>query len=104
MSAMTAFSSFDSHTATPAISPPAHLGNDQSSVLYPYQVIYTGNGSTNGISTISFATSTRPDTRVSYAGVFAATTTQRISEINAPVNGSVVRKYLLGNWSGLRLY
>lgn len=75
-----------------------------NNVIYPYKVIYTGNGSTDGISTISFATSTRPDTLISYATAFAATTTQRISEIDASVNGSIVRKYLLGYGAGANGY
>jgi YD repeat-containing protein len=71
-----------------------------NNVLYPYKITYTGNGTTDGISTLTFATSTRPDTRISFAGAFAATTTQRISEIDASVNNSVVRKYLLGYGTG----
>jgi hypothetical protein len=68
--------------------------------LYPYKITYTGHGSTDGISTITFATSTRPDTRISYAPGFEASTTQRISEIDASVNNSIVRKYLLGYGTG----
>jgi hypothetical protein len=68
--------------------------------LYPYQITYTGHGSINGISTITFATSTRPDTRVSFAAGFEASTTKRISEIDASANGSTVRKYLLGYGTG----
>jgi Salmonella virulence plasmid 65kDa B protein/FG-GAP-like repeat len=68
--------------------------------LYPYKVIYTGHGSTDGIFTVAFATSTRTDTRVSFAPGFQATTTKRISEIDALSNGSTVRKYLLGYGAG----
>src|SRR5262249_30313422 len=71
-----------------------------NNVLYPYKVTYTGNGSTDGPFTVTFATSTRPDVRVSYAAGFAATTTQRISEIDSSINSSIVRKYLLGYGSG----
>src|SRR5215831_18766195 len=71
-----------------------------NNVLYPYTITYTGHGSSDGISTVSFATSTRPDVRLSYAGGFAATTTKRISEIDASVNGSIARKYLLGYGTG----
>ena len=49
--------------------------NRDNNVLYPYKITYTGHGSSDGISTVSFATSTRPDTRFSYASGFAATTT-----------------------------
>ena len=69
-------------------------------VLYPYQITYTGNGSTDGPFNISFSTSTRPDIRTSYASAFDATINYRVSEINASVNGSVVRKYLLGYGAG----
>lgn len=41
--------------------------NRDNNVLYPYKITYTGNGSADGISTITFATSTRSDVRVSYA-------------------------------------
>ena len=67
-----------------------------SNVLYPDVITYTGHGSTDGISTVTFATSTRTDTRVSYASGFVATTSKVISEIDAAVNGTTVRKYLLG--------
>src|SRR5262249_46652131 len=50
--------------------------------------------------TINFATSTRPDTRISYGPGFAATTTKRISEVDALINSTTVRKYLLGYGTG----
>jgi RHS repeat-associated protein len=71
-----------------------------NNVLYPYKITYTGNGSTDGPFTITFATSTRPDTRTSYATGFGSTLTQRISEIDALVNGTTTRKYLLGYGTG----
>jgi hypothetical protein len=64
-----------------------------SNVLYPYKISYTGHGSTDGISTVTFATSTRSDTRISFASGFLATTTKRISQITAAVNGTTVRQY-----------
>jgi hypothetical protein len=78
--------------------------NRDNNELYPYKITYTGNGSTDGIDTITFATSTRTDTRVSYAPTFAATTTKVISEVDAAVNGSIVRKYLLGYGTGYNTY
>jgi RHS repeat-associated protein len=66
-----------------------------SNEMYPYTITYTGHGSTDGIDTITFATSTRPDTRISYAPKFGVTTTKRISEIDVLVNGTTVRKYPL---------
>ncbi|ANV99357.1 hypothetical protein LMTR13_03350 [Bradyrhizobium icense] len=67
--------------------------NRDNNVLYPFKITYTGNGSTDGTSTVTFATSTRADMRVSYASGFAATTTKVISQITAAVNGATVRQY-----------
>ncbi|MCP1846752.1 MULTISPECIES: glycine-rich domain-containing protein [unclassified Bradyrhizobium] len=75
--------------------------NRDSNQLYPNQIIYTGNGSTDGPAQITFATSSRPDTRVSYAPTFKVTTNYRISEIDALFNGTTVRKYLLGYGTGV---
>ena len=71
-----------------------------SNEVYPSQIVYTGNGSTDGPATISFATSTRPDIRESYAPDFLVTTNYRISEIDASFNGKLVRKYVLGYITG----
>ncbi|MBI2612527.1 VCBS repeat-containing protein [Candidatus Kaiserbacteria bacterium] len=71
-----------------------------NNTLYPDTITYTGKGSTDGPFTITFATTTRPDARISYASGFSATTTKRIYEIDASVNGSTVRKYLLGYGTG----
>lgn len=71
-----------------------------NNALYPDTITYTGKGATDGPFSITFATSTRPDARISYASGFAATTTKRIHEIDASVNGSIVRKYLLGYGAG----
>lgn len=67
--------------------------NRDSNVLYPYKITYTGHGNTDGIDSVTFATSTRSDTRLSYASGFAATTTKIISGITAAVNGTTVRQY-----------
>ena len=72
-----------------------------SNDIYPSQILYTGNGSTDGIFKITFATSTRPDVRQSSAPGFRVTTNYRVSEIDAYNNGSVVRKYLLGYGPGI---
>ena len=74
--------------------------NRDSNVLYPYKIIYTGHGSTDGIDTVTFATTTRADIRQSYDSGFAATTTKLISEIDATTNGTIVRKYLLSYGTG----
>ena len=56
--------------------------------IYPYQIIYTGNGATDGLQSSRFATSTRPDARISFAPASRVTTNYRISEIDASFNGS----------------
>jgi hypothetical protein len=71
-----------------------------SNSLYPYKIKYTGNGSTDGPFTITFATSTRPDIRSSYASAFVASTTKRISQITATVTGGTVREYNLQYGTG----
>jgi hypothetical protein len=48
--------------------------------LYPYKITYTGHDSTDGIMSVQFATSTRPDSRVSYIPGLEASSTERISE------------------------
>src|SRR5205807_2098460 len=74
--------------------------NRDSNELYPYKITYTGNGSTDGPFTVSFATSTRPDTRVNYAAGFVSTTTKRISQITAAISGTNVRQYNLSYGAG----
>lgn len=64
-------------------------------VLYPDQITYTGSQSTDGPFSVDFTLEDRSDTRVSYATGFVSTTTKRISEIEAAINGATVRKYLL---------
>jgi FG-GAP-like repeat len=71
-----------------------------NNTLYPYTITYTGHRSTDGISTVTFATSTRPDVLMTNAPDFTATTTQRITKIDASVNNSTVREYLLGYGTG----
>jgi len=60
--------------------------------LYPSQILYTGSGSTDGVFTIDFATSTRPDAITVYKTAYPITTSYRISQITASINGSWVRK------------
>lgn len=68
--------------------------------LYPYQVSYTGHASSDGPFLVSFATSTRPDVRESYASGFKTTTRYRISEITTSINGAVTSRYILSYGSG----
>jgi RHS repeat-associated protein len=68
--------------------------------IYPSTIYYTGNGGTDGIFTISFTKSSRPDPYISYKPLFKATTSYRITQITAAVNGNVVREYNLSYTSG----
>ena len=68
--------------------------------IYPSQIIYTGNGSTDGPITISFTTAARPDAHNDYTAGFKVWTNYRISQITASVNGTKVRQYTLGYTTG----
>jgi FG-GAP-like repeat len=68
--------------------------------IYPYQIIYTGNGSTDGPMTVNFATSTRSDKVMSFKGGFEEDTNYRISQVTAAVNGSTVRQHNLSYTTG----
>jgi len=57
-----------------------------SGQIYPLQILYTGNGGTDGIFKITFSTSTRSDTYTSYKPLFKVTTNYKISQITAAVN------------------
>jgi hypothetical protein len=69
-------------------------------VLYPYKITYTGYNTTDGPFIITFATSSRPDLRINYDAGFVATTSSRISQITAAVNGTNVRQYNLSYATG----
>lgn len=71
-----------------------------SGQIYPLKILYTGNGSTDGVFTVTFATSTRSDAYTNYLPGFKATTNHRISQITAAVNGNVVREYNLSYTTG----
>lgn len=65
-----------------------------SNEMYPSQITYTNNGST-GPFAVTFATSTRTDTRESYKAGFKITTRNRISQITTSVSGTTVGTYAL---------
>jgi hypothetical protein len=69
-------------------------------VLYPNKITYTGYNTTDGPFAITFATSTRPDVRVTDDAGFVATTSSRISQITTAVNGTNVRQYNLSYTAG----
>ena len=64
--------------------------------IYPDSILYTGNGSTDGIFEIDFLRENRTDTATSYDVGFRAVTNSRTTEIDVKVNGTLVRKYALG--------
>ena len=68
--------------------------------IYPYQIKYTGNGVSDGPSTITIATSTRSDQAVSYKSGFKVLTAYRISQITATFNSTNVRQWALGYGTG----
>jgi hypothetical protein len=63
--------------------------------IYPSKIIYTGNGSTDGIFETEFVRESRTDVASSTKPGFNVKTNYRISEIQTKVNGSWVRKYVL---------
>ena len=77
-----------------------YVYNKDQNQIYPYEIIYTGNGSTDGPMTITFATSTRPDPTESYKSDFLVDTNYRISQIEAYVSGNLVRQYNLSYTTG----
>jgi RHS repeat-associated protein len=68
--------------------------------IYPSRIVYTGNGSTDGIFEVAFTREARPDALRQYNAGFLVTTSYRVSEIRTKVNGTWVRKYTLGYTHG----
>lgn len=68
--------------------------------IYPSQIVYTGHGATDGVFTVNFVRSSRPDVIKSYKPAFLVTTNYRITEINTKVNSTLARKYVLAYGSG----
>lgn len=71
-----------------------------SGQIYPYRITYTGNGVTDGIFTVTFASSTRPDPTTSYKEGFQVVTNNRLTEVDASINGTLVKKYVLSYTAG----
>ncbi len=63
--------------------------------LYPTNIIYTGNATTDGIFELEFGLSGDKDYATSSAAGFEVKTRYRVSDITAKINGSWVRKYEL---------
>jgi RHS repeat-associated protein len=68
--------------------------------IYPSSVIYTGNGSTDGIFEIDFLRTSSTDNATSSQTGFAVKSNYRVNEIDAKVNGTWVRKYALAYGTG----
>ncbi|MDO8515740.1 MAG: SpvB/TcaC N-terminal domain-containing protein, partial [bacterium] len=71
-----------------------------SGQIYPSSTIYTGSGSSTGIFEVDFSLATSTDNATSSATGFAVKSNYRVSEINARVNGTWVRRYVLGYSTG----
>ncbi len=78
----------------------AYVRDNNTNQIYPSQISYTGNGTTDGPFAITFTRETRTDPIVSYKTGFRVRTTDRISEVRALVNGQWVRKYDLDYTTG----
>ncbi len=72
--------------------------------IYPSKIIYTGNGVADGIYTVEFIRTPRPDVRTSYRSGFLVRTASRITEIQTQASGTWLRKYILNYASGSNGY
>jgi hypothetical protein len=71
-----------------------------SGQIYPSSTIYTANGTSTGIFEVDFQRATSTDNETSSASGFAVNSNYRVSEIDAKVNGTWARKYVLGYITG----
>ncbi|HET9410040.1 MAG TPA: FG-GAP-like repeat-containing protein [Candidatus Sulfotelmatobacter sp.] len=72
-----------------------------SGQIYPSSTVYTNNGTSTGIFEVDFyRTSSTLDNATSSAPGFAVHSNYRVNEIDASVNGTWVRKYVLGYAGG----
>lgn len=63
--------------------------------LYPDTITYTGHASTAGLMTVSFTLASSTVPNLSYKSAFAVYTNRQVSQVQASVNGSWVRRYAL---------
>ena len=68
--------------------------------IYPLQITYTGNNTTDGVFQVVFSRESRTDVAKSYAEGFLVTTSYRINEIQNKINGIWIKKYTLGYTTG----
>jgi len=66
-----------------------------SGQIYPSSIIYSGNGTTDGIMEVDFLRESRSDIASSSQAWFPIVTNYRINEIDTKVSGSWVHKYAL---------
>lgn len=67
-----------------------------SGQIYPSSTTYTNTSSTTGIFEVDFQRAASTDNTTSSATGFAVNSNYRVSEIDVKVNGTWVRKYILG--------
>ncbi len=68
--------------------------------IYPSSILYTGNGSTDGIFEVDFLRTSSTDNATSSQTGFAVKSNYRVNEIDAKVSGTWVRKYALAYSTG----
>ncbi len=71
-----------------------------SNQIYPSKIFYTGNDNTDGIFEVAFTRETRPDNATSSKSAFQIVSKYRINEIQAKINGTWVKKYVLAYTAG----
>jgi Insecticide toxin TcdB middle/N-terminal region/Salmonella virulence plasmid 65kDa B protein/FG-GAP-like repeat len=71
-----------------------------SGQIYPSQILYTGNGSTDGPFEVDFLTTARSDIATSSQPGFTIASKSLINEIDVKVSGTWVRKYALSYKTG----
>jgi RHS repeat-associated protein len=73
---------------------------NDSGQIYPSSTLYTGNGSSTGIFEVDFLRTSSTDNATSSWTGFGVKSNYRVSEIDAKVNGTWVRKYALAYTTG----
>lgn len=68
--------------------------------IYPSQIIYTGNGSTDGVMEVNFDRTSRSSAPKHFDTGFSVQNNYRITEIRTEVNNVWARKYTLSYTSG----
>lgn len=61
--------------------------------IYPSQIIYTGNGTTDGPFSLNFSRESRPDFMTNFSSGFSVTSAYRINQIQALASGNMLFQY-----------